>query len=678
MSAKASTHATHHPSVCPLDCPDRCSLDVEVVDGRVTRIGPTSINPLTSGFICNKVARFGERLSGPDRLLHPMRRSGPKGAGEFARISWDEAIATITDRFEEISSRLGAEAILPFFYGGSNGLLTQGILDERYFRFLGASRLARTVCAAPSGAAAKALYGKMAGVDFAVYESAKLIVVWGANPSASNIHLVPILKQARKRGAKVALVDPRRTLPAGQLDRHLAIHPGTDLVVALAMIGHLETIGAVDRAFLEEWSHGADRLLERARAMPLDRAAAISRVPAREIASLAELYAESDPAVVRCGWGLERNRNGENAVAAVLALPAVAGKFGKPGGGYTMSASGAYQVDDAKLVGFPETATRTINMNHLGRVLTEPPSPRVAALFVYNCNPVVTVPDQRRIEKGLLRDDLFTVVFEQVMTDTARYADILLPATTFLEHRELTKSYGGYLLQLSLPAIEPMGEALPNEEVFRRLGLALAERRGRGAELFNESAEDILSRAIGSIGAPLAARTFGDRRAIPFDFPGPRPIPFVNSFPLTADRKIDLFPASFGEGAYRYLELPDDPRHPFAMISPSAGGTISSTLAETNLPEAFAEIHPGDAAARSIAEGDVIRLHNGMGEILCRARLSDGISPGVIALPKGLWKKASRNGAVASALVPDAVTAISGGACFNDARVDVERVGPAA
>src|SRR3989442_1273719 len=453
-------------SVCPLDCPDRCSLEVRVEDGRVTSITGSRVPPLTDGFICAKVRDFPQRLYGPDRLLHPMRRTGPKGSGRFERVSWNEAVGTIARRFTEILERRGGEAILPFFYGGSNGLLTQGTTDERLFRSIGASRLARTVCAAPTGAVTDALYGKMASVDLPDFALARFIIVWGANPKHSNIHLMPYLKAAREAGGRVALIDPRRTMSGQYVDMHLPVFPGTDGAVALAMIGHLERMGAVDRAFLEMHTIGWEKLLERARSWTLERAAARARVKASDIAAIAEAFAAADPALVRCGWGLERNRNGESSVAAVLALPAVAGKFGKPGGGYALSSSPGYGVDEERLIGVPEANTRVVNMNRLGRALLEETDPPIEALFVYNANPVVTVPDQNRIVSGLEREDLFTVVFDQVMTDTALYADIVLPATTFLEHTELTTSTGTYPVMLAEPAIQPAGGAKPTRECF--------------------------------------------------------------------------------------------------------------------------------------------------------------------------------------------------------------------
>jgi anaerobic selenocysteine-containing dehydrogenase len=427
-----TTPAGHQISTaCPLDCPDSCSLRVSLADGRVVALDGGDANPVTGGYICGKVRRFGERMYGPDRLLRPGFRLGPPGSGEFRWVSWDEALARVADVMREARDRWGAESVLPYCYGGSNGLLTQDTTDARMFRRFGASRLARTLCASTTGAANQALYGKMPSVTYADYAHARLIVIWGANPSASGIHLVPYIREAQRAGARLVVVDPRATPLARLADLHLALRPGTDVAVALAMHRHLFEHGLADAAFLATHATGADRLRERAREWTFERAASVAGVDPGAVESLAGMYAAASPAVIRCGWGLERNRNGGNGAAAILALPAVAGKFGVRGGGYTLSNSSAWGITKS-WIGADEPPTRVINMNHLGQVLTGPADPPVKVLFVYNCNPLATAPHQNLVRTGLERDDLTTIVFDQVVTDTARYADIVLPATTFL------------------------------------------------------------------------------------------------------------------------------------------------------------------------------------------------------------------------------------------------------
>ncbi len=662
------------PSVCPLDCPDRCSLDVDVRGEMVTEIRGSRLHSLTGGFICSKVAGFAGRLYGTDRLLRPLRRSGPRGSGRFDPIPWEEAIAEIASRLRSIVDEYGGEAILPVFYGGSNGLMTQGLVDEHLFRRLGASRLARTVCAASTTAAGRALYGGMPGVAFEDYPEARFILIWGANPAASNIHLVPWLKKAKRRGAKIAAVDPRRVLGDELVDHRLQPWPGTDVVIALAMIRHLDEAGLADRDFLARHTEGWEELRECARAHTLDKAAAAARVRPGDIARMAEAYAEADPALIRCGWGLERNRNGLAGVAAVLALPAVAGKFGRRGGGYSLSSGGAYRVDGNHLSAAREQDSRIINMNQLGRVLTGDCDPPIKALFVYNCNPLITLPDQNRILQGLRRDDLFTVVFDQVMTDTAGYADVVLPATTFLEHTELSKSYGGYAVQLGEPVVAPRGEARPNAEVFHLIGRAL----GFSDCLFAESPEDLLQRATGALKgrfeAILSPELLRSRRIVHCDLPGRRPEQFVNVFPDTDERRIRLFSRELGPEPYRYTDYSASPEYPLALISPASSKSISSTLAEIRPKPVRVSMNPADARQRGLADGDRVRVFNELGEVHCILRLDDRLREGVASLPKGFWFRSSLNGSGGNALVPDSLTPVSGGACFNDARVEVEGI----
>jgi anaerobic selenocysteine-containing dehydrogenase len=465
-------HTVVH-TACPLDCPDSCSLDVTIERGRVQKIDGSKAAVSTDGYICGKVRRFDRRVYHDDRILHPAIRTGPKGTGVFSRVTWDEALDLIAEKMTDARERFGAESVLPYHYGGSNGVLTNDFTDARLFRKFGASRLARTLCAAPTGAAALALYGKMAGVAYADYEVAKLIVVWGCNPSASGIHLVSHIKTAQKNGAKLVVIDPRRTPLARTADLHLAPRPGTDLPVALSLIRELFHRGQADVDFLKEHATGVDELRAVAEPWTLERAAEESGISVNDLRTLADWYGTISPAVVRCGWGQERNRNGGGATMAILALPAVAGKFGVRGGGYTMSNSGAWGIQAEHLIDVPVQSARLVNMNHLGRALLDYNDPPVSVLFVYNCNPVATAPDQNRVRQGLMREDLFTVVHDQIMTDSAKYADVILPCTTFLEQYDIAKGYGAYHLQLVQPVIAPVGESRPNHDVFHELSMRL-------------------------------------------------------------------------------------------------------------------------------------------------------------------------------------------------------------
>jgi anaerobic selenocysteine-containing dehydrogenase len=511
----------------------------------------------------------------------------------------------------------------------------------------------------------------MPGVTYQDYPHARLIVLWGVNPSASGIHLVPFIKDARKAGAKMVVVDPRTTSLAKQADLHLPIRPGTDLPVALAMHKYLFDRGHADERFLAEHTHGASELRARADEWTIERAASVAGIDATLLERFVELYASTTPAVVRCGWGLERNRNGGSAVAAVLALPAVAGKFGVRGGGFTMSNSSAFGIKAAAWMNdTPEPTTRIVNMNKLGDALLDYNDPPVQMLFVYNCNPLATMPNQNRVLEGLKRDDLFTVVFEQVFTDTARYADVVLPATTFVENYDIAKGYGPISLQLVRPVIEPAGEARSNPEVFSDL----AQRLGIGEA---ETETDTLLRVVGRLPDGVGAELMERGSATP-PYEG-RPVQFVDVFPLTPDRKVNLFPEALAAeapmGLYTFQPDPATDRYPLALISPASEKTITSTLGELRQRPGMLHMHPDDAAARGLAHEDPVRVFNDLGEVQCPVAITPDVRPGTVSLSKGLWRRSTYNGSTSNALVPDSLTDLGGGACFNDARVEVALLG---
>jgi anaerobic selenocysteine-containing dehydrogenase len=657
-------------TACPLDCPDSCSLAVTVEKGKLVTIDGSRRNEVTGGYICAKVRRFGEHVYGDARLKHPAVRTGRKGSGSFNRVAWDQAMERIAERMLSIRDKWGAEAILPFCYGGSNGLLSQDTTDATLWRGLGTSRLARTVCAAPTGAANLALYGKMPCVTYADYVHARLIVIWGANPSVSGIHLVPYIREAQRRGAMLVVIDPRETPLARQADLHLAVQPGTDVAVALAVHRYLFESGLADMEFLAQHATGVEELRARADAWTFDRAAAVAGISADALRKVAQLYGHLSPAVIRCGWGLERNRNGGHAALAVLALPAVAGKFGVRGGGYSMSNSGAWGLHNAeRWIGVDEPRTRLVNMNRLGRALTEYDAPPVQMLFVYNCNPLATMPDQNRVRKGLEREDLFTVVFEQVMNDTARYADVVLPATTFLETYDIVRSYGPISMQLARPVIDVVGESRPNVEVFSELCRRVGVSNGRGQETEGEALLRVAGQLFDGIGEGLLNEGVAQPPM------GSSPIQFVDAFPRTPDRKIRLYSrelaATAPEGLYAYTPDPATTTYPLALISPASDKTISSTLGQLIERQAAVHINPGDAVVRNIEDGDTVRVFNDLGEVQCFARVDSSLRDGIVSLNKGLWRKSTFNGQTANALCPDTLTDLGAGACFNDARVEV-------
>lgn len=668
---RAQSHDITVETACPLDCPDSCSLDVKVNGGRIVSIDGSRRQPVTRGYICAKVRRFHERVYGPSRILHPSVRAGAKGQGMFRRVSWEEATAAIVDRLQRVRDEWGGEAILPFCYGGSNGLVSQDTTDARFFHRLGASRLVRTVCAAPTGSALQAMYGKMPSVAYDDYPGVALIVIWGANPSASGIHLIPFVREAQRRGAKLVVVDPRRTPLAQSADVHLAVRPGTDVVVALALHRFLFETNRADTTFLDAHARGTEQLRARADEWTLERAAAIADVELADLRGFAEMYASLTPAVIRCGWGVERNRNGGNAALAILALPAVAGKFGVRGGGYTMSSSGAWKLDRTAWTG-DDSPSRIVNMNHLGRALTEFADPPVKALFVYNCNPAVTMPDQNRVLRGLEREDLFTVVFDQVFTDTAIYADVVLPATTFLEGYDIARAYGPISLQLVQPVIDSIGEARTNAQVFGELVSAA----GLDGDDQPNGELDVLMKVLETLPGSAGGQLRDTRFAVPDC--GRTPVQFQDVFPGTPDAKADLFPAALDRETsgrlYTFRPDPATDRYPLALISPASDKTISSTLGELPRAEGTLLMHPADAADRALQNADIVSVANELGEVRCPLTVAPSVRRGTVVLPKGLWRKSTRNGSTATALAPDTLTDIGGGACFNDARVEVRLI----
>ncbi|HEY3805073.1 MAG TPA: molybdopterin-dependent oxidoreductase [Kofleriaceae bacterium] len=662
----------HRSSACPLDCPDLCGLDVTVDNGRVVRVDGDRRGPLTDGFICGKVRKIADHLYGPDRVLHPMVRAGAKGSGAWRQVSWDDALGLVADRLATIRARSGGEAIVPFHYGGSNGWLTEGALATRLFRRLGASILDQTYCASAASAASRGVYGKMPGVALEDYVHAKLIVLWGVNPSATGIHLVPIIERAREAGAKLVVFDPRQTPLARRADLHVPLRPGTDLPVALAIAGALFERHA-DRAFLDAHCAEVSEFERRASAWTIESAAREAGIDAAMIDRFVELYASTSPAVIRTGWGLERNRNGGSAIAAILALPAIAGKLGVRGGGYTMSNGDArWTVSSETAIGEPLHGARHVNMCDIARTLREVSDPRVEALFVFNANPAATAPEQASLVAELAREDLFVVVHEQVWTDTAQLADVVLPATSFLEHRDLRRGYGTMRMFDSPAVATPPGEARSNNQMFG----ALLERLGlvRPGDAMTDDELVASTFAASEHGGELRDQIAKHGVAQPIG--EPRPIPFVDVFPPSGRVHFvspELDRDALG-GLYVYKPDPKSDEFPLALISPALATQITSTFGQLRTTPAAIEMSPDDAAARGIASGDLVRVWNALGEVHCAAKVSPDVRAGVCVINKGLWRKHSRNGFTANALVPGRFADLGGQGAWNDARVQVERI----
>jgi len=663
---------------------------VEVENGRATKVSGDPDHPPTQGFLCTKVARYLERVYNPDRLLYPMRRIGAKGEGRFERITWDEALAIIADRFRQIAeSNDGPESILPYSYGGTMGVVNNGSMDRRFFHRLGASKLARTICSAAGGEALKLTVGAKIGTDMENFHRARLIVLWGTNTLSSNIHLWPQIKEALANGARLIGVDPYRNHTHDHCHQLIQVRPGTDAALALGMMNVIIGEGLEDRDYVDRYTLGFDKLRERAAEFPPARAARICGVTEEEIVSLAREYATTRPAVIRVNYGLQRHAGGGMAVRTIACLPALTGSWRDTGGGVLLSTSGMFAFDQ-KVLERPDLTPgnpRTINMSRLGEALTEA-RPPVKAIYVYNSNPAAVAPDQSKVLAGFRREDLFTVVHEQFQTDTADYADILLPATTQLEHRDVVKPYGHYYLVYNEPAIAALGEAKPNWEVFH----LLARRMGFDDECFGDTDEDIIRQALATDYAPLRGITLDKlkqegwaRLNLPETF-----APFSDGQFLTPSGKCEFYSETLEQAGLDPLpafipprESPDSApelaaRYPLQLISPPANSFLNTTFSHLSSflkseREPFIQLSADDAAHRGINDGDTVRVFNDRGECQLKARITDRVKPGVAVALSIWWNKLSPGHANVNQLVSQELTDIGAGATFFDNLVEVER-----
>jgi len=666
------------PSVCPLDCGDTCSMTVTVEADQLVNVRGSRVNPLTRGAVCAKVTHYPELVHGPDRPRVPLRRVGPKGEGRFEPVTWETALDLIYERFTEIREHFGAEAIVPLNYAGPHGFLAGGSMDFRFFYKLGASRLARRpLCGGIKAEAFAGTYGAVPTMRPEHVAHARLIMVWGNNITVSQLHLMPPIIEAQKQGAKLVVIDPRRVQVARRADLHLAIKPGTDVMLAWALAAELERLGGLDHDFIAEHVLGAEAFMVQARQVTVVKAAAECGVPESQIRQLAEMYHTISPAVIVPGNGPERNQNGGSGWRAVFALPALAGKFGALGGGLLQGASASFPKTTPTLQGeaFIAPHTRTLNIVHMGRDLLDAHlDPPIKGLFIYNHNPVIVHPDQNRMKRGLLREDLFTVVSDIVMTDSAAYADVVLPACSHFEHAELYPAYGQHFLQRAEPVMPPVGEALPNTELFRRLaarfGFSEPEFRATDAELMDEALalDDVRLHGLRPSQLPTD-------KALLMTFDGEDAMLFKTTFPRTPSGKVELQSESlermYGQPlpTYRPVESP----YPLALISPSSDQRTTSTFGGLSYSDrVWLDMHPQDAEVRQIADGMLVRLWNELGEVFLPARLTDTICPGVVSSDKGAWFRTSSNGQTVSALAPGHTADLSEGACYNDARVEVE------
>ncbi len=677
---------------CPHDCPDTCAMLVTVKDGRAIRVAGDLEHPFTRGFLCTKVNRYVERTYHPDRLLYPMRRVGPKGAGAFARISWDEALGEIAERLNDIrSSTDGPQAILPYSYAGTMGILQGSSIDRRFFHTIGASMLDRTICSMAGTVGMRMTVGANIGADPEGLPESDLVLLWGTNTLTSNPHMWPLVLEARERGATVIAIDPIRTRTAAQCDEWIAIRPGTDAALALGMMHVLLEHGLQDDDYIAAHTLGFDELRERAKEYSPERVSSITGIPAETVVSLGRRYGQARSAFIRVNYGLQRHGGGGMAVRTIACLPALTGHWRRPGGGVQLSSSANFAFN-TPVTQRPDLSpkVRTINMIRLGEALTTPNGdvggPPVRALVVYNSNPAAVAPDRNAVLEGLRREDLFTVVLEHFQTDTADYADILLPATTQLEHWDLHLSYGHHYVSLNRPSIEPLGESLPNSEIFRRLAvhMRLDEPSLRDDDL------TIIRQALDSPSPNLKGVTLEalmDRGWMRLNVPTPY-LPFAGGAFLTPSGKCEFYSARMEQmgldplpaftAPYEFPEnVPDlAARYPLTLISSPAHQFLNSTFVNiaplrraAREPECL--LHPEDAERRGIGVGARVVIHNDRGAFTAIARVDSTIRPGVVWAPSIWWGKFAADGANANQTTSQRETDMGRGPVFYDNLVEV-------
>lgn len=678
---------------CPHDCPDTCAMLVTVENGRATRVAGDPDHPFTRGFLCAKVNRYVERTYHPDRLTRPMRRVGPKGSGKFELITWDAALDEIAERLGAIAaSSDGPQAILPYSYAGTMGMVQGSSMDRRFFHKLGASMLDRTICSMAGTVGMRMTVGANVGADPEGLPESDFVLLWGTNTLTSNPHLWPFVTEARERGARVIAIDPLKTRTAALCDEWIGIRPGTDAALALAMMHVIFAQGLEDADYLAKYTLGERELRERAREYTPERASEITGVPPETIIGLATEYGRAKAAFVRVNYGLQRHGGGGMAVRTIACLPAVTGHWRRAGGGVQLSSSANFQFDRRALER-PDLSppVRTINMIRLGEALTTRDAgvggPPVRALVVYNSNPAAVAPDRNTVLRGFARDDLFTVVLEHFQTDTADWADIVLPATTQLEHWDVHLSYGHHYVTLNQPSIEPLGECLPNSEIFRRL----AARMGFDDEMFRDDDVTLIKQALASTSDKLRGVTFDqlvERGWMRLNLPKPF-LPYATGGFPTPSGKCEFVSSRMAEIGLDPLpaftapfEFPENvpalaARYPLTLISSPAHQFLNSTFVNVrSLRRAVREpeciVHPVDAERRGIAPGARVVVHNDRGAFTAIARVEETIREGVVWAPSVWWGKLTADGANANQTTSQRETDMGHGPVFYDNLVEVE------
>jgi anaerobic selenocysteine-containing dehydrogenase len=716
-------------AACPHDCPDACGVLITVEDGRASKIQGDPQHPITRGFLCAKVAKYLDRVYSPGRVLYPTRRVAAKGlvagaasAGEspaptqsaqptqvWQRISWDEALDEIAARFRRIIAEFGSEAILPYSYGGTLGALNGASMDRRFFGRLGASQLERAICSAAGEAGLLSVLGVKLGTEPEQFIHSRYIIAWASNIHGNNVHLWPFIAEARRKGAKLVVIDPYRTRTAACADWYLPINPGTDGALALAMMHVIIGEGLHDADYVAKYTLGFEQLREKVKAYPPERVAQWTGIAAEDIRKLACEYATVRPSVIRLNYGVQRSEGGGMATRAIVMLPCITGSWKEVGGGLQMSTSGAFGLNKNALTrpelepdGLAHTP-RTVNMVELGTALNSLNDPPLKALFVYNSNPAAVCPNHNEVVRGLKRPDLFTVVHEQFFTDTTDYADIVLPATTFFEHKDLQAAYGHYYVQVSEQAIEPLGECRSNVELFR----ALAQRMGFTDPCFGESIDEMIDGALDSENPWLEGITrerLEREKHVRLNFSGQWPVvsgqfktasaqesyepflPFARGSFRTSSGKAELYSEAIkAQGLDPVAEFrpPVESRHgkqrmafPLELLARKADNFLNSSF--SNLPSVQAmeetnllEMNSADAQARGIADGETVKVYNGRGEIFLKARVDGAVQPGVVSARLN-WAKLGPGLRNINVLTSEKLTDLGNSATFYSVLVEVE------
>jgi anaerobic selenocysteine-containing dehydrogenase len=696
-------------AACPHDCPDACGVLITVEDGRATKIQGDPSHPVTRGFLCAKVSKYLDRVYSPGRVLHPMRRVAPKGQGnkdasDFQRISWNESLSEIATRLKAIAAEFGGEAILPYSYGGTLATLSGSSMDRRFFHRLGASQLERSICSAAGEAGLKSVTGVKLGTEPEQFRHSRYILAWGANIHGNNVHLWPFIEEARRAGAQLVVIDPYKTRTAKCADWYLPINPGTDAALALGMMHVIIGEGLHDADYVSKHTIGFEQLQEKVKSYPPEKVAKWTGISETDIRKLAREYATQRPAVIRVNYGVQRSEGGGMAMRAITMLPCITGSWKEVGGGLQLSLSGAWGLQRATLdrpdlmqnaLGRP---ARVVNMVELGKALNSLADPPVKGLFVYNSNPAAVCPDHNEVIRGLRRPDLFTVVHEQFFTDTADYADVILPATTFFEQKDLQTAYGHYYLQMSDQAIDPLGECRSNVQMFQ----GLAEAMGFEDACFRDSVDEMIDQALdspnpwlkeidrerlerdGHVRLKFADGLDSASKDVPF-------LPFAEGGFQTPSGKAELYNAALAaQGLDPVAEFipPEESRHspaaqsfPLELLARKADNFLNSTF--SNLPSVqvmeepgLLEIHPADATKRSIRDGDSVRVFNLRGEQLLRARVNGAVQPGVVAAALN-WAKLTPGGSNINVLTSEKLTDMGNSATFYSVLVEVELAKPA-